>query len=338
MIDQEGLDVEEIVAGAERWDDLYLHSTIHAVELYEHPYEGKEVIQDFLSRKSLGDFKATNPFSKRIWLKELLIAFYDHPCSRKRRGREDRGERRFPLMRRARTPYKDEETRIPLMAGLKEGGVVCAFVTFTDENWACPDTHIEFDLNRAKQKIRNALSGLSFVAAFEAAYYVNEKWEKAGKEGNLVSFHCHAVVWATHYSQLSRRRKRIKPRFRAILGNKSGVRFDALKKAEDVGKALRYQAKMPARGYRTVSRGWGKKTQTSAKLSYLARYRLFTALQQYDLLDFWLAGGEGAQILREARTKLNEHRERKRLGPGSKSQPRYRSWMSSSGVSRLRAF
>jgi hypothetical protein len=223
MIDQEELDVEEIVAGAERWDDLYLDSTIHAVELYECPYQVQEVIQEFLDRKSLGDFKATNPFAKRIWLKELLIAFYDHPCSRKRRGREDRRER-FPLMRRARNPYKDKEYRYPLMAGLKEGRVVCALVTFTDESWACPDTHIEFDLKRAKQKVRNALSGLSFVAAFEAAYYVNEKWEKAGKEGNLVSFHCHAVVWATHYSQLSRRRKRIKPRFRAILGNKSGVR------------------------------------------------------------------------------------------------------------------
>ena len=32
--------------------------------------------------------------------------------------------------------------------------------------------------------------------------------------------------------------------------------------------------------------------QTSAKLSYLARYCLFKALQ-YDLLGFWLAGGEG---------------------------------------------
>jgi hypothetical protein len=167
---------------------------------------------------------------------------------------------------------------------------------------------------------------------------VNEKWEKAGKAGNLVSFHRHAVVWATHYSQLSRCRKRIKPRFRPILGNKSGVRFDALKKAEDVCKAVRYQAKMPARGYRTVPQGWGKKTQTSAKLSYVSRYRLFTALQQYDLLDFWLAGGEGATILREARTKLHEHRERQRLRSASKSQPQYRSWMSSSGVPRLRAF
>ena len=139
------------------------------------------------------------------------------------------------------------------MAGLKEGRVVCALVTFTDEAWACPDTAIDFDLERAKQKVRNALNGLSFVAAFEAGYYTNEDWAQNGKDGKLVSFHCHAVVWATHWSQLARHRKRIKPRFRPILGLKSGVRFDALRKADDVCKAVRYQAKMPARGYRTVA-------------------------------------------------------------------------------------
>ena len=331
MFDEDELDVDELVAGAERWDDLYLYSTIHAVELYERPHEAKEVIQAFLSRKRLGDFKATNPFAKRIWLKELLIAFYGHECNR---NRKDEGNR-FPLMSPARYWYLAEGSKYPLMAGLKEGRIVCAFVTFTDKSWACPDTHIEFDLKRAKQKVRNALSGLSFIATFEAAYYVNEEWEKDANRGKLVSFHCHAVVWATSWAQLSRRRTRIKPRFRPILGNKSGVRFDALKKAEDVCKAVRYQAKMPALGYRTVPVGWGKKTQRSAKLSYLSRYRLFQALQQYDLLDFWLAGGEGAKILHEARTKLNEHRERKRAGSASKSQPRYRTW--TSGGSRFRA-
>jgi hypothetical protein len=284
MIDKEEVfDADTFVAEARKWDDLYLYSTIHAVELYE-AYQAKEVIQDFLSRKSLGDFKATNPFSKRIWLKELLIAFYGHEWNRPSRAQYEQGER-SPLMNPAQYWYEDKERRYPLMAGLKEGRVVCALVTFTDESWACPDTKIEFDLNRAKQKVRNALSDLSFVAAFEAAYYVNEEWEKDGNRGKLVSFHCHTVVWATSRAQLSRCRKRIKPRFRPILGNKSGVRFDALKKAEDVCKALRYQAKMPARGYRTVSRGWGKKTQTSAKLSYVSRYRLFTALQQYDAGD-----------------------------------------------------
>jgi hypothetical protein len=283
---KQDVDVDETVAGARKWDDLYLQSTIHAVELYERPDEVEQVIQKFLSGRNKEAFKLTNPWSKRIWLRELLIAFY---------GRDSNYQGRI-------------EGRFPLMAGLKEGRVVCALVTFTDESWACPDTAIEFDLARAKQKVRNALNGLSFVAAFEAASYVNEKWQKNGKQGNLISFHCHAVVWATHYSQLTRRRKRIKPRFRPILGSKTEVRFDALRKAEDVCKAVRYQAKMPARGYRTVAQADGKRTQKVVDLSYISRYRLFKALQQYDLLDFWLAGGEGKKIFGAARKKLGEHR------------------------------
>jgi hypothetical protein len=285
---KQDVDVDEIVAGARKWDDLYFQSTIHAVELYEDPYEVKQVIQEFLSGRNKGGFKLTNPWSKRIWLRELLIAFY---------GRDSNYQGR-------------KEGRLPLMAGLKEGRVVCALVTFTDERWACPDTAIEFDLERAKQKVRNALTGLSFVAAFEAAHYVNEKWKRNGNEGNLISFHCHAVVWATHYSQLTRRRTGIKLRFRPILGLKSGVRFDALRKTKDVCKAVRYQAKMPARGYRTVVKANGKKTQKVAKLSYISHYRLFKALQQYDLLDFWLTGGEGKTIFGAARKKLAEHRRR----------------------------
>jgi hypothetical protein len=294
MFDEEDdFKVDEFVAEATKWDDLYLNSTIHAIELYEHPQQVRRVIQEFLSRKNRGAFKLTNPFSKMIWLRELLIALYDN----------DQWWRKNGAKRQI-----GEEDRVPLMAGLKRGCVVCALVTFTDENWACPDTAIEFDLNRAKQKVRNALNGLSYVAAFEAAHYINEDWEKNGQRGKLVSFHCHAVVWATHWSQLARRRKRIKPRFQPILGNKTGVRFDALRKVDDVCKAIRYQAKMPARGYRTVAQASGKKIQTSAKLSYKSRYRLFNALQQYDLLDFWLAGGEGKWILSSARHKLVEHR------------------------------
>ena len=120
-------------------------------------------------------------------------------------------------------------------------------------------------------------------------------------------------------------------------GTNLAFEFDALKKAEDVCKAVRYQAKMPALGYRTDRVGWGKKRQRSAKLSYRSRYLLFQALQQYDLLDFWLAGGEGAKILHEARTKLHEHRERKR-GPVSESLLRYSSRMRVADGTRLRAF
>jgi hypothetical protein len=321
MFDEKDFDIDEFVAAANKWDDLYLNSTIHAVELYHRQSQVREIILKFLSRRNRGAFKLTNPFSKRIWLRELLSAFLSDP---KRPG----------------TEYEKEYGRVGMMTGLKRGLAACALVTFTDESWACPDTAIEFDLNRAKQKVRNALNGLSFIAAFEAAYYVNEEWEKNGKRGKLVSFHCHAVVWATHYSQLTRRRKRIKPRFRPILGSKTGVRFDRLKKADDVCKTVCYQAKMPARGYRTVAQASGKKTQTSAKLSYRQRYRLFKALQQYDLLDFWLAGGEGKWIFRTARKSLAEHRQRQRKQEliGEIGHPDFRLPRPSPDGSRVGAF
>ena len=312
---KQDVDVDEIVAGTRKWDDLYLGSTIHAVELYEDRRKVKQVIQEFLSGKNKGAFKLTNPSSKRAWLRELLIAFYSNDTWRKESGAQ------MPKDNPISYPYI--ERRVPLMAGLKEGRVVCALVTFIDESWACPVTAIEFDLARAKQKVRNALTGLSFVAAFEAAHYVNEKWKKDGNEGNLVSFHCHAVVWATHYSQLTRRRKRIKPRFRPILGSKTGVRFDRLKKTDDVCRVVCYQAKMPARGYRTVVKANGKKTQKAANLTYIQRYRLFKALQQHDLLDFWLAGGEGKKIFGAARKKLAEHRRKHRERELRMLQPRF---------------
>jgi hypothetical protein len=318
---KQDVDVDEIVAGTRKWDDRYLGSMIHAVELYEDRRKVKQVIQEFLSGKNKGAFKLTNPSSKRAWLRELLIAFYSNDTWRKESGAQ------MPKDNPISYPYI--EGRFPLMAGLKLGRVACALVTFIDESWACPDTAIEFDLARAKQKVRNALTGLSFVAAFEAAHYVNEKWKKDGNEGNLVSFHCHAVVWATHYSQLARRRTRIKPkhlrrcRFRPILGSKTGVRFDRLKKADDVCRAVCYQAKMPARGYRTVTQASGKKTQKSANLSYIQRYRLFDALKQYDLLDFWLAGGEGTTIFHAARKKLAEHRRKHRERELRMLQPRF---------------
>ena len=93
-------------------------------------------------------------------------------------------------------------------------------------------------------------------------------------------------------------------------------------------------------GYRTVAQASGKKTQTSAKLSYLARYRLFTALAQYDLLDFWLAGGEGKWIFRTARKSLAEHRQRQRKQEliGEIGHPDFRLPRPSPDGSRVGAF
>ena len=54
MSDEEHFDIDEFVAEANRWDDLYLNSTIHAVELYHDQSQVREIISNFLSRKNRG--------------------------------------------------------------------------------------------------------------------------------------------------------------------------------------------------------------------------------------------------------------------------------------------
>src|ERR1700730_7761610 len=96
LFQDQNINIDEIVAGARKWDNLYLRSTNHAVELYEDPHEVEHVIQEFLSGRNKGAFKLTNPFSKRIWLRELLIAFYGRKESQAQSWHDD-GDR-VPLV------------------------------------------------------------------------------------------------------------------------------------------------------------------------------------------------------------------------------------------------
>jgi hypothetical protein len=83
-------------------------------------------------------------------------------------------------------------------------------ITFTHKEWACADNNIQFNIGRAKQMVRNALMGTDFIGCFEAAVYNNEERETDGVVGKLISFHCHAISWASSYSLLSRLRSRFK--------------------------------------------------------------------------------------------------------------------------------
>ena len=289
-------ELEHLYHEGVKWDGKYFETVYHAVELYEDPKQLKKAIGRFLSRKNRGEFKLTNPYSKQIWLRQLIPSMLKYPENSELEG------------------YRTWEE------ALQQGGIAVCFVTITHDEWACCDENIQFDLQRAKQKVRNAFIGLSFIATFEAAYYVNENWTTDGVEGNLISFHCHAIVWATHKSQLMRHRGRIKRRFRPILGNKSGIRFDTIKTEEGLCKSVRYQAKMPFYGKRTVREGT-KKKQKDAKLSYIQHYRLFKALQKYDLLDVWVAGGDGSVVLRDAKSRLAQYRKEWRSRPIGASHP-----------------
>ena len=186
-------DLDEFYKEAEKWDERYLGVKIHAVELYDDYDQARPTIQEFLSRKNRWAFKATNPFSKKIWFHTLIKSY---------------------LNSNLRDMRKDKES---------EEGYRCAMLTFTHRDWVCTDADIQFDLEKAKQKVRNALPGLTFIACFDVAYYTNEKWKKDGKIGNLVSFHCHALVWVHSSYKFRQIRMMAKRRFKPIPGNEAGI-------------------------------------------------------------------------------------------------------------------
>ena len=177
------------------------------------------------------------------------------------------------------------------------GGAVM-LATFADHAWACCDRAFNFDFDKAKQKIRNALSGMDYIAAIEAGVYPHTQWTTDGVTGCLVSFHCHAVVWGTSKSVLRRHQAKIADRFEPVHEDDKKLPFlKNLKTLKDVLKALRYLTKMTLEGYRRKSSG----TQEHVPLDAGHHYRLFKFLRGRSLFDAWLAGGKGTEVLRRAK-------------------------------------
>lgn len=273
----------ELLGDMALWNDKYFKVVMHAVKLHDGPKEAKKTIGEFLSAKAAKRFRSTNPSSRAIWIKALLRTFLE--------GHLPRGGRR-------KTPWDE---------ALEQRLVVCGWMTFTDLQWSTAHNNIRFDLEKAKQKVRNALRGLDFLASFEAAVFNNQSMTTGGVKGKVVSFHCHAIVWAASFSQIRRRRTLIVKRFTPLFGNRSGIRIDHLKKQADLQRTLRYQGKMPVLGYRIVPKRNGGRQNKPTELSYKTHFYLFEAFKNCGLFDLWLAGGEGAQILAEARDKLDLH-------------------------------
>lgn len=270
------LTIPELIEKAEEWDQRYLDVTVYSIERSD-PERHRALVREFLGKENRGAFKATNAFSKKLWMLELLELFRRHgPC----------------------LPHWDEG--------------ICALVTLTHDEWATGDDNIQFNLTAAKKKVRAALAGTNFIACFEPALYTNEPY--GGCSGKLVSFHCHALVWVSRKSELDFLRKCIKGRFRPILGNKAGVHISARKSRRDVAQTIIYMSKMPFCGYRTIVGQGGKRLQQKTpRVSYRSRSKLFHAMSKYSVFNLWLAGGRGVEPLREARNKLKSQYKPKSL-------------------------
>lgn len=279
------MNMRKYYAEAEYWDGRYSRASIRALERFHDPSDLGCVIEEFMSKKSRGAFRATNPFSKQLWLKALVDSFITKQARTRRK-------RRRPIM---------------LLINLPNDDTTCSLVTFTHRDWVFADTNIEFALKAAKQKVRNVLKGLSHISAFDVAYYTNEQWRTGNQLGHLVSFHCHSLVWFRNESHLSRVRIEAKKQFVPVLGNESGARFDLLESTSDALNVLRYQAKMPIYGKKTSKNG-PKTKQFPSYIKHKRRHLLLRYLSQYTTFDFWFGSGDGAEILREARAAVLDER------------------------------
>lgn len=271
------LTIEECISRAIHYDRKYLDVTVHSIDLYD-PQKKSELVHEFLSRENRGAFKATNPHSSRLLMAELLDAFANN----------------LPKAGR------DDEEMAP-----------CALVTITHEAWTCADSNIDFDLRAAKKKARAALAATNYIACFEPGHYVNCYYRDLGSsyygsaDGRLVSFHCHAIVWASSRYKLDQLRKRLQRRFRPIPGNRSYINVSRLRTQEDAGRAVVYMSKAPYLGYtKTVKEGGATGQKTTARIPHKARMRLFNEMSKYKTFDLWLAGGHGVAPLRDARNRL----------------------------------
>lgn len=291
----EPFSLEKCLRKAESYDNQYLELNIEAVRRHNNRESARREIEDFLSKKSVMDFSAVNPHSKQLWTHALLNTYLEHKVVDRR---DEALEHDIP------------DSKFGL-------------VTYCHRGWCFSDKDIQFNLKQAIQKVRNTMPQMSYIARFEVAYYVNEYWGIGDKRGNLLCFHCHAIVWAPTTYGLRKIRKAYSRRFDRVLGGASGINVSALKSQADVAKALLYTAKMPLKGYRTNS-GNGRPKQEEAKLSKELRHRLFCAMQDIDLRDFWFGGGEGAEILKDTRRQIYQEQGRNMSGPRGLSEQRYR--------------
>jgi len=247
---------------ADRKDAEYLTELEAAIYQFQGQEIGAKTISRYLSQEKLAEFNLVNPYGRRVFREYLLMEVAD----------VEGGQ--FPT-----------------------GGAIM-LATFADHAWACCDRALNFDFDKAKQKIRNALSGMDYIAAIEAGVYPHTQWTTDGITGCLVSFHCHAVVWSTSKSKLRRHKAKIADRFEPVHEDDKKLPFlNNLKTMKDLLKAIRYLTKMTLEGYRRESSG----TQEHVPLDAGHHYRLFKFLRGRSLFDAWLAGGTGTELLRHAK-------------------------------------
>src|ERR1700730_7844157 len=120
------MDLEKFLNPSDKWDGKYRRAVIAAIRQYQ-PERAEQIIERYLSRERCAEFNLANTYARRIFRRELLA------------------------------------TELALETNLFRPGLVVMWASIADRAWACCDRDINFDYDAAKQKLRNAFTGMNFI-------------------------------------------------------------------------------------------------------------------------------------------------------------------------------
>src|ERR1035437_4921132 len=123
--------INQFLRFADRKDAEYLAELQAAIYRFEGQEIGAKTISRYLSQDKLAEFNLVNPYARKDFRKALL------------------------------TEVADVE------GGQFATGGAIMLANFVDHAWACCDRALNFDFDKTKQKIRNALSGMDYIAAID---------------------------------------------------------------------------------------------------------------------------------------------------------------------------
>ena len=188
-------------------------------------------------------------------------------------------------------------------------------VTVADKSHLTADQPQQINLSQIRRKLGAGLMGLSYIGLIEPGYY-NVLYDEFGNQRkNVISWHGHFLVWGITKKQLARHLAKIKPRYTPIMPGLCAVHKKIISH-DQFGYKLWYILKAPRKEYSIGRRrecdektGAAKFKQNSRKIRPGNRLKLFSLMGDMYLDKMAMAGGEGAELLRQIKYEaLREYR------------------------------
>jgi hypothetical protein len=194
------------------------------------------------------------------------------------------------------------------------------FVSLMDVNCArSPEQQLTGDeLEIIKNRLRFGLRDFSYFGMVEPAYYVNLQPGVRYEGKRCLSWHLHALVWGVSEKDLKKRLRKLVKRawYSAIADGLDATHTRKIKQGQ-LPKHVGYVLKSPCRTYRVsvqdregdqgrpFTNGGGvvlpRFRQSKSRLRHGDRIVLFHAIKHLHLDKLAVAGGSGAQLLRNAK-------------------------------------